>query len=88
MDKRTDSQVAEAFSRRCEQARAHLQREMIRAGLLTKDGWRVYETTREGPRGSELVMRPVHTTLMAPDGIECVVSVDEDAGTVDGDCVP
>jgi len=73
--------------RRCEEARAHLSREMEKFGLSKALGWRIYETTREGTAGVELVLRPIHLTIASPEGFECVVRV-EDTGDIDGRCTP
>jgi hypothetical protein len=87
MENENDQDVAASFMRRCEEARAHLAREMERFGLSKSLGWRIYETTREGSGGVELVLRPIHLSIPSPAGFECVVRV-EDSGAIDGRCTP
>jgi hypothetical protein len=69
------------MSARCEETRQALREHMARHGLSEGDGWRVYEFTRQGEAGTELVMRPVHTTLNAPAELECVCRVEESQAT-------
>lgn len=70
--------LAQTFAERCEEARAYLRREMDERGLLEKNGWRIIETIRATGTRTELVMRPVHLHLTSPDGLECIVEIDED----------
>lgn len=83
-----DARLAATFSKRCEEARAHLRREMEAAGLLERDGWTIIETTRQVSDGSEIVMRPLHRQLRAPDGMECIVRIDGGDASIDLDCEP
>jgi len=43
------------------------------------------ETVRDCVGGSELVMRPLHMHLQAPDDLECVVRIEEDS-SIDSNC--
>ncbi len=79
--------LAQTFAERCEQARAYLRREMNERGLLEKDGWRIVESVRATGTRTELVMRPLHMHLAAPEGLECVVEIDEDE-TIVSNCEP
>jgi hypothetical protein len=76
------------FSKAIAEARAHLWREMEARGLYARDGWKVTETTRAAGGGSQLVLRPLHLQKPAPDDLECVVAIDEDAKSIDMDCTP
>lgn len=68
--------LAEAFSRKCEEARRTLLEHMEARELYLADGWRIMETTRVRDGSAELVMRPIHRLLPTPDGLECVVAID------------
>lgn len=81
-----DAKVAAAFAARCEESRAFLRGQMEAAGLFERDGWRIIETTRAVEGGSELVMRPIHTRLPSPRGMECVVWIQEDGSDVGSEC--
>jgi len=83
-----DFQAATRFAKACVEARAYLRRHMEARGLYESDGWKIVETVRQADGGSELVMRPLHLRLNAPDDLECVVSIDEDSTAVDVDCTP
>ena len=83
-----DAIVAARFAKACEQARAHLLRLMEQRGLRARDGWKIVETVRQGPGGTELVMRPLHLRIAAPPDLECVVGVDADSTAVDSSCSP
>lgn len=74
----SETGLANTFAIRREAARAYLWREMNARGLFERDGWRIVETTRETANGTELVMRPMHRALPAPEGLECVVEIRED----------
>jgi hypothetical protein len=74
-------------SARREAARAYLWREMNARGLFEHDGWRILETTRDMAGRTELVLRPVHTFLPSPEGLECIVEIHEDS-FVDSHCEP
>jgi hypothetical protein len=52
-------------------------------GLFERDGWKIVETVRAATGCTELVMRPLHLHKVAPDDLECVVTIDEDTTTVD-----
>jgi hypothetical protein len=79
------SSLAQAFSAKCAVARAHLRREMEARGLHQSDGWKIMETVRDCVGGSEIVMRPLHLHLQAPDDLECVVRIEEDS-SIDSNC--
>ncbi|HXF80108.1 MAG TPA: hypothetical protein VN598_14670 [Usitatibacter sp.] len=79
--------LAQTFAERCEQARAYLRREMDERGLREQDGWCIAETMRATGGRTELVMRPLHLHLPAPDGLECIVEIDEDE-TIESNCEP
>jgi hypothetical protein len=83
----TETDLAQTFAARCAQARAYLRNEMNQRGLREKDGWRIAETIRAIGTRTELVMRPIHLHLPAPDGLECVVEIDEDE-TIESNCTP
>ena len=85
---RRDALLAATFSEKCQQARDHLRREMEAAGLFEKDGWTIVETTRQVADGSEIVMRPLHRHLRAPEGMECVVRIDGGDSSIGLDCEP
>jgi len=74
------------FSERCGEARAALWKHMDERGLYQRDGWSIYEFTREMSGGTELVMRPIHPRLSAPLGLECVCTIDEPGSKVSADC--
>ena len=67
-------------------AEARLWREMEAAGLHARDGWKIAESTREVRNGTELVLRPLHMRLHAPEHLECVVWIDADDGHVSTSC--
>ena len=86
--RRTDHQLSAALSAEIAKAEAHLWAEMAKLGLRREDGWKIMQATREGGGGSEIVLRPIHLRLPAPDGLECVVSIPETGGAVDTECTP
>ena len=88
MDMPPDAAHEEAFAERYQAARAHLRREMDRLGLREADGWRIDEISRDGRRGSEVVLRPIHLRLPSPPGLECVVWMDEEGESIDAECSP
>jgi hypothetical protein len=61
---------------------------MQRLGLLEADGWRIAEFIRECAGGSELVLRPLHLRLAPPEGLECVVRIEEETLSLDTQCSP
>jgi hypothetical protein len=81
-----DVRVTKEFSAKCVEAHARLWREMEALGLRKSDGWRIVELTRGVHRGTEMVLRPVHSTLSAPDGLECVVLIEEHGYAVHSVC--
>ena len=84
----SDEALAAEFSARRAQAEAFLWQEMEKLGLSAAAGWKITEITRERGGGSELVLRPIHRTLKAPEGLECVVTISETRGAVDSECSP
>lgn len=76
------------FSEKLQQAHAYLRAEMKKLGLLEEDGWRIAEVVRECAGGSELVLRPIHSRLDAPEGLECVVWLIEEPMRVGSECAP
>ena len=82
-----DAVGSAAFAERYRAAKAFLRGEMDRLGLLESAGWRISEIHRDGLRGSEIVLRPIHLRLSAPEDLECVVWVDE-TGDADAQCSP
>jgi hypothetical protein len=83
-----DRLAATRFARACEDARAHLRKEMEARGLHESDGWKIVEIMRPSRGGSELVLRPLHLHRLAPPDLECVVAIDGDAASIDVDCTP
>ena len=81
-----DARLGDVFTQKYATARATLRREMDQRGLTQDSGWRIAEFTREVEGRIELVMRPVHSRLAAPEGLECVVSIDEPRASVDSMC--
>ena len=88
MTKRSDEGLAAEFSARRVEAEAFLWQEMVKLGLRKEDGWKIAESMRDGSGGSELVMRPIHRTRTAPDGLECVVRIVEHTQSIDSQCSP
>lgn len=81
-DNRT-GHIALALCERRDLARSHLLREMAAHGLTERDGWKIVESLRQVPGGTELVLRPLHLHSEPPEGLECVVKVRELDGTID-----
>jgi hypothetical protein len=88
MSQRTDAEIGRAFAERYAAAVTHLRRAMEALGLHESHGWRISETTQEASNGSRLVLRPIHSRLLAPPDVECIVWIDEDSGAVDAECSP
>ena len=84
----TDGAVEKAFAERYAAALAHLRAQMDALGLHQSKGWRISETTAEAKGGFRLILRPIHTRLPSPEGVECVVWIDEGLGTAHADCLP
>lgn len=83
-----DKDFATRFSAHRAEAEAVLRRRMEARGLYERDGWRIAETTRDARQGTELVIRPIHLRHPSPDGLECVVWVRGEDGSVDVHCFP
>lgn len=81
-----DITPAGRFAEQRDAAEARLWREMEAAGLYARDGWKIAEITREARNGTELVLRPLHMRLPAPEHLECVVWIDADDGNVSTSC--
>ena len=82
-----ENDLARTFAERCTEARAYLRREMNARGLCEEDGWRIAETLRSVGTRTELVMRPIHLRLPAPENLECVVEIQENE-IIDSHCEP
>lgn len=81
-----DTDFAARFSAQRAEAEAQLWRYMEARGLRAADGWRLHETTRDARQGTELVIRPIHRVHGCPPGLECIVWVKGDDGTIDIRC--
>jgi hypothetical protein len=88
MRKVMDDDAARIFAERYAAARAHLRAQMEAHGLLESNGWRISETTSDGRGGYRVTLKPIHSRLATPEGIECVVWIEEDGGGVDAECEP
>lgn len=75
---RKDAMLATILAERLAIAEAHLWAQMESAGMHRRDGWSVMQLTRERDGGSEIVLRPMHMSIPAPPGFECVVWIGED----------
>lgn len=76
------------FAEKLHHAHAYLRGEMKKLGLLEENGWSIAEIVRECAGGSELVLRPIHLKLQAPEGLECVVWFIEEPARIGAECVP
>lgn len=83
----SDVELSVQFTDKVQNAHAYLESEMKRLGLLREDGWTIIQVTREGRGGTEMVLRPFHSKLAAPEGLECVVWVSAEPA-VDSECAP
>jgi hypothetical protein len=83
---RTDA-LAIALVAERERAEKYLWGEMERLGLRREDGWSITEVTREAGGGTQIVLRPMHRHLRAPEGLECVVGVVEHDGEIHARCM-
>ena len=83
----SDADLSAQFTDKVHHAYAYLRSEMGRLGLLEEDGWKIVQVTREGRGGTEMVLRPFHSKLAAPDGLECIVWVSAEP-IVDSECLP
>ena len=83
-----DEKAADEFRARLAEARAHLARLMAEHGLEESAGWRIHEIVRGVPGGLEMVLRPIHSRLPSPPGVECVVRIEERSQEVDLTCEP
>lgn len=83
-----DQNLAGKFAQQRAAALAHLRREMEARGLHERDGWRIVESTREAGGGIELILRPMHLRLPAPEDLECIVRIVPDDDRIDMQCEP
>ena len=82
---RTDS-LASALRAERQRAEQYLWTEMAKLGLRKEDGWSINESTRESGGGTQIVLRPIHRQLRAPEGLECIVGIVGDEGAIEGHC--
>jgi hypothetical protein len=78
--------VAHEFAAEYEKVRAQLLQRMEERGLHARDGWRIHESIRQVNDGTEIVLRPVHLWLPAPDDLECTCWINEPGTAVSADC--
>lgn len=83
----SDAELSVRFTDKVQHAHEYLQSEMKRLGLLEEDGWKIVQVTREGRGGTEMVLRPFHSKLEAPEGLECIVWISAEP-KVDSECAP
>ena len=83
----SDADLAAQFSSKMRHAHEYLRSEMERLHLSEDDGWKIIEVTRERGGGTEMVLRPYHSRLAAPEGLECIVWVSVEP-IVDSECAP
>ena len=76
------------FAEKLREAHEFLRGEMRKLRLLECDGWRIAESIRECEGGSEVVLRPIHFRLDAPEGLECVVTFTDEPLHVGAECAP
>ena len=77
------------FTEKLQQAHSYLRAEMTKLGMLEEDGWKIVEVMRECAGGSELVLRPIHMKLEAPEGLECIVwFIEEPTTRIGAECAP
>lgn len=81
-----DAHLATTFAHKAKTARDHLWKLMESAGMTPQAGWRVGEFVRPVAGGSELVLRPMHQYLQAPQDMECVVWIDGGGASVEMEC--
>jgi len=74
--------LARALSVERERAEQYLWAEMSKLGLRREDGWSINEITREAGGGTQIVLRPIHRHLPAPQGLECIVGIVADDGGI------
>ena len=81
-----DDRLSANLSAEIAKAEAYLWSEMEKLGMRREDGWAITQTTRDGRGGSEIVLRPIHMRLAAPDGLECVVHIVETGTSLGTEC--
>ena len=86
MTSHKDKALAADLAAELARAEAFMWAEMEKLGLRAEDGWTITEITRERAGGSELVLRPMHLRLHAPEGLECVVRIVEKDAAIDREC--
>ena len=83
----SDTELSVQFAEKMHNAQTYLRAEMDRLGLFERDGWKIVQQTRERRGGTEMVLRPLHLTLLAPEGLECIVWVSVAEPVVDSECM-
>jgi hypothetical protein len=86
MNKPHEGALTRQFAARCAETRALLRKHMDERRLFERDGWQISESTRFRDGKTELVMRPIHMQLSAPDDLECVVTIDEPGSSIESEC--
>jgi|RhiMetdeSRZDD1v2_1073273.scaffolds.fasta_scaffold130314_3 hypothetical protein len=84
MDAR-DQRLFSEFAGKCDEARTTLRKHMTDRGLHERDGWTIHEFTRQIEGRTEIVMRPIHRHLDAPD-LECTCEIDEPGSHISAEC--
>ena len=85
-DRSRTQHLARAMATERERAKDMLRDEMRGLGLREEDGWNIVEFTRDARGGTEIVLRPLHRQLPSPPGLECIVGIVEEDGTVHARC--
>jgi len=86
MQNSNEGSLTREFVAKREETRAILRGHMDARGLRERDGWRISESIRQRDGRTELVMRPIHLQLPAPDDLECVVAIDEPGSSITTEC--
>lgn len=86
MQSHPDDALVAAFATKRDEARRILRRHMESRGLHEKDGWRINEAIRHRAGVTELVLSPIHLRLPTPEGLECIVAIDEPGSEVTSSC--
>ena len=87
-DRSRTALLARALCTERERAEQYLWAEMAKLGLRKEDGWSIHESTREQGGGTQIVLRPIHRQLRAPEGLECIVGIGADDGGIQRECTP
>jgi hypothetical protein len=75
--------IALALAARRDIARTLLRSEMNARGLTEAAGWKIDESLRNVVGGTQLVLRPIHLREHAPEGLEYVVTINEEDGSTE-----